>query len=259
MGTQDIDDTLAKFFAANFSTEQVEQIADRFHLNGFFNFGPATRLFPDDIIDEVRDEVDRLIAEHKERRDLTLTTTGGTPRKMSVVKSEEIDRSELIRTIATSTVLLEFIGRVAREEIFPQVSDDERYLITHQEFKSDTHGWHWGDYSFALIWALRMPPLAYGGMLQAVPHTHWDKENPRINELLCERKIDTHGLVSGDIYLLRTDTTLHRTVPLTEDGAARTILNMTWAASRDLKKPLVGDDRWWENPEAKAAKAAEPS
>jgi hypothetical protein len=257
MEIRGIDETLTKFFAANFSDQLVERIADKFHLNGFYNFGPETRLFPDDIIDVVRSEVDRLIAEHKERRDLTLATTGGTPRKMSVVKSEEIDRSELISSVAKSRALLEFVGRIAREEIFPRVSEDERYLITHQEFKSDTHGWHWGDYSYALIWALRMPPLSTGGMLQAVPHTHWDKGNPRINEVLCERKIDTHGLQSGDVYLLRTDTTLHRTVPLTEDGAVRTILNMTWAGARDLDKPLVGDDRWWEDPEAKAAQAVE--
>lgn len=48
---------------------------------------------------------------------------------------------------------------------------------------------------------------------------------------------------------------MHRTVPLTEDGAARTILNMTWAGERDLGKPLVGDDRWWEDPAAQAAQS----
>lgn len=194
-------------------------------------FDKDARLVPEEIMTAVRAEADQLIGEHRERRDLLLRTTGNTPRKMSVVKSEDIEQSELIRTIATSESFLGFLGRVAREPVIPQVSEDERYLITHQEFKADTHGWHWGDYSFALIWALRMPPISCGGMLQAVPHTHWDKTDPRINETLCERRIDTHGLVTGDLYLQRTDTTLHRTVPLTEDGAARTILNMTWAST----------------------------
>jgi len=257
MDIQNLDATLTEHFAATFDDRLVERIADRFHLDGFVNFGRGRRLFPDHVLAAVRAEVDGLITEHKERRDLTLTTTGGTPRKMSVVRSEEIDRNELIGAIARSPALLGFIGRVARERIFPEVSEDERYLITHQEFKADTHGWHWGDYSYALIWALRMPPLSSGGMLQAVPHTHWDKEDPRINEILCERKIDTHGLESGDVYLLRTDTTLHRTVPLTDDGAVRTILNMTWAGARDLEKKLVGNDRWWENPDAEAARAVQ--
>lgn len=256
MDVRKIDETIGKFLAENYTPERIEQLADRFFHKGVVKFDESTRLVPAEIMTAVQAEADRLIDEHKERRDLLLRTTGNTPRKMSVVKSEDIEQSELIRTIATSESFLGFLSGVAREPIIPQVSTDERYLITHQEFKADTHGWHWGDYSFALIWALRMPPISYGGMLQAVPHTHWDKSNPRINETLCERQIDTHGLVSGDLYLQRTDTTLHRTVPLTEDGAARTILNMTWAGERDLDKPLIGNDRWWENPEAKAAQSA---
>ncbi|GAA2321343.1 ArpA protein [Streptomyces caniferus] len=255
MDVRKIDETIGKFLAENYTPERVEQLADRFFHKGVVKFDESARLVPAEIMTAVQAEADRLIDAHKERRDLLLRTTGNTPRKMSVVKSEDIEQSELIRTIATSESFLGFLGRIAREPIIPQVSTDERYLITHQEFKADTHGWHWGDYSFALIWALRMPPISCGGMLQAVPHTHWDKSNPRINETLCERQIDTHGLVSGDLYLQRTDTTLHRTVPLTEDGAARTILNMTWAGERDLDKPLIGNDRWWENPEAKAAQA----
>ncbi|WP_455568622.1 HalD/BesD family halogenase [Streptomyces inhibens] len=95
-------------------------------------------------------------------------------------------------------------------------------------------------------------PWAWSGRDANGPHTHWDKSDPRINETLCARQIDAHGLASGDIYLLPTGTTLHRTVPPTEDGSARTIVNMTWACAKDLSKPLVGDDRWWENPAARA-------
>lgn len=254
MNLPDIEGKLADFLAATYTPEAVADLADRFHRDGFVKFSSG-RLVPDEVTEAVRAEAGRLIQAHKERRDLVLSTTGGTPRRMSVVKSEEIEASELIRTLSCSKVLLNFLTGIAREEIVPEVSDDERYLITHQEFSADTHGWHWGDYSFALIWALTMPPLSCGGMLQCIPHTHWDKSDPRINEILCARKIDTHGLASGDIYLLRTDTTLHRTVPLTRDGAVRTILNMTWASRRDLQRTITGDDRWWENPEAKAAQA----
>ncbi|MFE2728315.1 ArpA protein [Kitasatospora sp. NPDC059327] len=253
MNVQQINEDLAKFLAEHHTPESVSRLADRFHRLGFVKFDAANRLVPNELQTAVREETDRLIDEHKERRNLLLSTTGNTPRRMSVVKSEEIEKSELISTLSRSEVLLGFLADITREEILPQVSDDERYLITHQEFKSDTHGWHWGDYSFALIWALRMPPVEHGGMLQAVPHTHWDKSDPRINQTLCEREIHTHGLESGDLYLLRTDTTLHRTVPLSEDST-RTILNMTWAAKRDLEKDLVGDDRWWDNPEVQAAR-----
>ncbi|URM88719.1 ArpA protein [Streptomyces sp. MRC013] len=255
MDVNKIDETIGEFLAENYSPERVEQLADRFSRKGVVKFDADARIVPEQIVAAVQAEADRLIEAHKERRSLVLGTTGNSPRKMSVVRSEEIEKSELIRTIATSRPLLDFLGRIAREPVVPQVSGDERYLITHQEFKADTHGWHWDDYSFGLIWALRMPPVSCGGMVQTVPHTHWDKANPRINEILCERQIDTHGLRTGDLYLQRTDTTMHRTVPLTEDGAARTILNMTWAGERDLGKPLVGDDRWWEDPAAQAAQS----
>jgi len=252
MDIQQAEETLATLLAESYTPAAVERIADHFHRSGLVIFDRDRPLIPAEVMSAVQAETDRLIAQHRERRDLLLATTGNTPRKMSVVKSDEIAASELISAISTSAALLGFLSRVASEEIVPQVSADERYLITHQEFKSDTHGWHWGDYSFALIWCIRMPPIEYGGMLQAVPHTHWVKTDPRINETLCERQIDTYGFESGDLYLLRTDTTLHRTVPLSED-CARTILNMTWAGRRDLDKPLLGDDRWWENSDVTAA------
>ncbi|WP_435157393.1 HalD/BesD family halogenase [Amycolatopsis sacchari] len=255
MNTRTATKALSDHLATTFTESDVQRRADVFSRDGFVKFGADQPLVPAELLRAVDDEVSRLVEEHTERRDLQLRTTGGTPRKMSVVRSEQIEKaSELISRLAASEELLGFMARVAREPVIASVTDDERFLITHQEHKGDTHGWHWGDYSFALIWALRMPPLRAGGMLQCVPHTHWDKTDPRINETLCERKIDTHGLVSGDIYFLRTDTTLHRTVPLTEDGQ-RTILNMTWAGQRDLRKSLEGDDRWWEDASASAAEA----
>jgi hypothetical protein len=256
MNIDEVDKVIAEHLRATFTDVEVAECADGFARNGFVNF-TSGRLIPQGLAESVDGEVSRLLAEHAQRRDLVLSTTGNTPRRMSVVRSEQIEESsELIRTIARSTVLLAFMSRIAREPVLAEVSADERFLITHQEQMTDTHGWHWGDYSFALIWALRMPPVEYGGMLQCVPHTQWDKDAPRINEILCERQIDTHRLGSGDIYFLRTDTTLHRTVPLSTD-TQRTILNMTWAGPRDLGKELTGDDRWWENASVSAARAAD--
>jgi hypothetical protein len=91
-------------------------------------------------------------------------------------------------------------------------------------------------------------------MLQCVPHTRWNKSNPRIHEYLCDNPIQTYGFTTGDIYFLRTDTTLHRTVPLNRD-TTRVILNMTWAAEKDLRRSLDGEDRWWEDSTAEAAQA----
>ncbi|HWL87631.1 MAG TPA: hypothetical protein VNO21_17625 [Polyangiaceae bacterium] len=175
---------------------------------------------------------------------------------MSVVRSEFIAaHGELIRRVYRCAPLVKALSQIAGEPLFPCPSDDEEFLITRQEKKGDTHGWHWGDFSVALIWIVDTPSLGAGGMLQCVPHTRWDKTNPRIHEYLCENPIATYGFQTGDLYFLRTDTTLHRTVPLNVD-ARRIILNMTWAAKKDLEGRLIGNDRWWEKKDVAAAKQA---
>ncbi|UOK37507.1 ArpA protein [Pseudomonas palleroniana] len=236
----------------NFPEERLFSLRHEFFRNGFIKLRDVV---DNDLRGKIIREVHSLIDRQLERRDLHLATTDNTPRFMSVVRSEFIaENSPLINTLSKSDVLLGTLAKIADTRIVASVSKDEEYLITKQERKGDTHGWHWGDYSFALIWIIETPPIAKGGMLQCVPHTSWDKTNPRIHELLCSNPIATYGFETGDIYFLRTDTTLHRTIPLNQD-ATRIILNMTWAAEKDLSRGLHGNDRWWENQHAEAAKS----
>jgi hypothetical protein len=210
-------------------------------------------IVPPEIKRPVQDEVADLLDGHAERRDLVLKTTGDTPRFMSVVRSEIIaDQGKVITSLYECPALWAVIERIAGQRPHPCPAKDEEFLITRQEKAGDTHGWHWGDFTFALIWIIDTPDLEHGGMLQCVPHTRWDKSNPQVNRYLCANPIRTYGFVPGDIYLLRTDTTLHRTVPLTRAGV-RIILNMTWASELDLRRGLAGADRWWEDSTAEAA------
>jgi len=204
---------------------------------------------------QVHAEAVRLLGAYAERRDIELATTDYTPRAMSVVPSAFVrGHASLVTRLYDDPGLREMLARIAAEPLFPCPSVDEEFLIARHERPGDTHGWHWGDYSFALIWVLEAPPPEVGGLLQAVPHTDWDKARPRIHQYLLENPIRTYHFASGDVYFLRTDTTLHRTTPL-RCAATRIILNMTWASAADLQRPLQGDDRWWEDARAKAARA----
>jgi hypothetical protein len=244
--------SLQKHLDNNFPEKIIFSLRHEFSRNGFIKL---RSIVDDGLREHITREVNGLIARQLERRDLHLATTDNTPRYMSVVRSEFIaENSPLISTLSKSEVLLGTLSQIAGARIVASVSKDEEFLITKQERKGDTHGWHWGDYSFALIWIIETPPIAKGGMLQCVPHTSWDKTNPRIHELLCSNPIATYGFKTGDIYFLRTDTTLHRTIPLNED-ATRIILNMTWAAEKDLARGLHGNDRWWEDQHVEAAKS----
>jgi len=222
-----------------------------------FGIMTATDLVPKEVREAVLAEAEQLLDEFAERRDLRLATTDYTPRAMSVVPSETIaSKGSLITALYRSAPLLEALQTIACEELFPCPRQDEEYLISRHEKAGDTHGWHWGDFSFALIWVLLAPPLEDGGLLQCVPHTDWDKSSPGILRYLCRNPINTYYFASGDIYFLRTDTTLHRTIPLQVD-TTRIMLNMTFASAKDLDRPVSEDDRWWDDGEV--AKAASPT
>lgn len=249
---EEIDQEIQSHLTENFSPQDIVDLCQRFRRKGFIK---VPGIVSARILDTVKQEAVRLLDLSAERRDLKLATTDFTPRKMSVVRSEIIaENSSLLNTLYKCEPLLKFLTAIAREQLFSCPSKDEEFLISRHETKGDTHGWHWGDFSFALIWILETPPIECGGMLQCIPHTDWDKSNPRIHKYLCENQITTYGFVSGDIYFLRTDTTLHRTVPLNQD-ANRIMLNLTWASAKDLSRELVIDDRWWERKDAQAAVA----
>jgi L-lysine 4-chlorinase len=212
----------------------------------------VTHLIPAEIRRRAHAEALRLLENHAERRELRLATTGNTPRRMSVVRSEVIaSNSPLLQTLYDCAELRNVFGEIAGEQLIACPSRDEQFLISRHEMKGDTHGWHWGDYPVALIWVLQAPPIEDGGLLQCVPHTYWNKSDPRINTFLCSQPIRTYHFSSGDVYFLRTDTTLHRTTPL-EKETIRIMLNLTWSSKRSAVE-LKHSDRWWENPSADAA------
>jgi L-lysine 4-chlorinase len=248
----ELESLLSCHYAVTVPHGNVRMQEHRFARNGFLLLRDVV---PDSIRGAVREEVLKLLDQHAERRDLRLATTDNTPRRMSVVPSELVaEHGELIRSLYRSPTLRGVLEQVTGEPLLDCPSKDEEFLITRQERMGDTHGWHWGDFSFALIWIVETPPVACGGMLQCVPHTRWDKSDAQIHEHLCANSIATYGFRTGDIYLLRTDTTLHRTVPLNQD-TTRIILNMTWAGQRDISKRLAWDDRWWDDAKVSAANA----
>lgn len=232
-----------------FSRGQMMRMSQQFHRDGIVVFSDS---IPTNIHRAVRVEALRLLGDHAERRDLKLRTTDDTERKMSVVPSKFIAaHSQLIVDLYRSEPMRSFLQNIADEELFSCPSKDEEFLISRHERPGDHHGWHWGDFSFALIWILETPPIEHGGLLQCIPHTNWNKENPQINKYLLDNAIRTYGFKTGDVYFLRTDTTLHRTIPLNRE-ATRIMLNMTWASRQELQFHVDGDDRWWSDEHAAA-------
>ena len=221
-----LDAMLEGHYQAVFSDERIRQLSQQFSREGYCN---ASQVVPLELLQEVKAEALRLLQIFAKRIDVHIAETGGTLRAMSTVSAPQISsQGVLIPFLYQSTTLINLLERIAQNKVTLCPWEGEKYIINRHERRGDTHGWHWGDYPYALIWVLEAPPLSYGGMLQCIPHTNWNKSDPRVHEYLCENVIRTYPHSSGEIYFLKTDTTLHRTVPLKED-VMRIILNFTYS------------------------------
>jgi len=231
--TKTLDESLREHFDKRFGDAwEMAGLSQNFRREGYVKISD---LVPPEVKAPMREEVYRLLA-HAKRVDTTLKETSHTPRRMSTVGARHIiEHSSLICELYESSSLRDFLSRLAREPVLPCPYEPERFVITKQYRAGDTHGWHWGDFSFAIIWIIEAPSIDVGGMLQCVPHTDWNKADPRVHEYLTKYPIRTYYHASGDIYFLRTDTTLHRTVPLAED-TTRIILNTAYATNADTMR-----------------------
>lgn len=209
-------------------------------------FARVPWLVADAVKTAVAAQVVRLLDQHSRRRDLACPETSGTPRRMRNVAQRHIARScPMIAELYQRCDLLDAVSAVAGEPVFECPYEPERFVITCLERGGDTHGWHWDDYRYALVWLIESAPTGAGGLVQAVPATRWDKHDPRVEQFVERGPVHTLELAAGDLYLMRTDTTLHRVTPLS--SGRRVILNMAYASRADLATPITHEtmDALW--------------
>jgi hypothetical protein len=234
--TENIEGILSKHIPAVFDDERIWRDSQQFRRDGYVK---VRDLVPDSVFAALQQDTHELIDAYEKRIDVHIPETGDSPRYMSTVSADVIAKDgKVIRAVYNSGSLRDTLSRIAGEAVLDCPWDGEKYAILHQHKKGDTHGWHWGDFSFAIVWLIEAPDLKYGGALQCIPHTVWDKSNPRVMDYLLANPIRTYGNVTRDLYFFRTDTTLHRTIPLSEDKT-RIILNTTFAGERDLAKNVT--------------------
>lgn len=212
----------------------------------------VSSLFPRDLRVAVAAEAVRLVETVGVRRDLEMPVTGFTPRRMrNVTRGQILEHGSAIQRVYESAWVLEVLARVAGESVYRCPYEPEQFVITRLEGAGDTHGWHWDDYGWALVWIAECPPAVDGGFVECVPDTVWDKENSGVEQILQARSVHTMTLDEGDVYLMRTDTTLHRVHPIRR--GRRTIVNMAFAREDQLGTPLSHEtmDVLWSEPGSK--------
>ena len=147
------------------------------------------------------------------------------------------EKSELITNIYNNKDIRSFLGYVANDEIV-DTWEYEQTLITKLTEPGDTHGWHWGDYPYTLIWIVEHPDdPSYGALLQCIPHTFWEKDSEDMIKYILENKISTKHHLTGDVYFLKSDTTLHQVTPLNKN-TTRIMLNTCWGSANDTREDV---------------------
>jgi hypothetical protein len=239
LATAQIESALESHFSKLLGdTVRMKEIRNDFHRNGYFNFKDFSFL-PKAMLEAVHAEVHDLLDKNSVRRDVTVPSTAHTYRKMYNVNQPEIRRDGvLIPALYESKALTGFLGAIANDDVI-SCWEPEQYLVTKLSHPGDTHGWHWGDYPYTVIWIIEAPEdPSIGGVLQCVPHTEWDKQNPRIWEYILRNPISSYHHLKGDVYFLKSDTTLHHVVPIQRE-TTRIILNTCWASKHDRRADVA--------------------
>ncbi|GAB2694873.1 HalD/BesD family halogenase [Nocardia thraciensis] len=193
----------------------------------------VTSFISPEVVNTVAVEAVRLADTIAVRRDLTLAETDSTPRRMwNATRARIAEYGTVIPSAYRSSAVIDAVSRIAGEQVFACPYEPEQFVITRLERPEDTHGWHWDDYSFALVWVAECPPVVDGGFVECVPHTVWDKHRPDVDGILRDRAVHRLEVGAGEVYLMRTKTTLHRVHPIRR--GRRTIVNMAFAAAGEL-------------------------
>jgi hypothetical protein len=201
-------------------------------------FVDITAAIPADWRMHVNAEVTAALDAYGVRRDVRVAATGASPRRYRVAGRDVLVQScPWSESVYRSDYLASLTAAIADEPIVPVPYVPEELIATRLEFAGDTHGWHWDDYGFALVWVLRAPPPHDGAELEYIAGVPWCKAAPGVDAILAERTPVPAHVPAGTVYLLRADTTLHRVTPL-QRATLRDALCFSYAAQRELGRAV---------------------
>ncbi|PTW60587.1 hypothetical protein C8N35_104212 [Breoghania corrubedonensis] len=219
----------------------TELLAERFRAESIV---AMKHLVPMGIANILHEQALRVLAASAARREMELAVTGGTPRAYHSVGRDTIAAQRgPVTDFFESDALRAYLSRIAGEKLFKVPYAPEEYIINSQQRPGDTHGWHWDDYTFALIWMVEAPTPWEGGRVEYVPDTSWDKADPKgcLERTLKTREVRSRYFEAGTCYLMRANTTLHRVAPI-NCGTRRTVIVFTYASEADLCDPNISHE-----------------
>jgi hypothetical protein len=216
-------------------SEVAHALRERFRRDAYVEL---PHLAPPSLAAQLQIELNALIERDGRGRDVAIAATGGTPRRYRIVDRDAIERnSPLVGELYRNPALLAFLGAIVGRPLVAVPYVPEEFIATRLARAGDSHGWHWDDYPYALVWVMRAPDPGCGGEVELVRDTVWNKAHPGVERYLRERTVERFRPRSGTAYLLRADTTMHRVAPLVRD-TVRDVLTFSYADAGD-ERPSV--------------------
>jgi len=173
-------------------------------------------------LDALRREVDHLESVAT-RRDFNMECMNDTPRHMTTVGGHVIsDESPLICDLYGDPEVMQFLRDVTGLDLIAAPDLVERHVANFLHLPGDVHGAHFDDYPVALLLFVETPGAPEdGGLLEFLANAG---DLAEIGGPGTRRAFH----VSGDAYVLRTDTTAHRVTALSRP-CRRVVLNFAYA------------------------------
>jgi hypothetical protein len=232
----EVNDLLAAHWAGKFSAGRLPGFSRRFAAE---HVVVLPGVCPPELTEAIRAEACGIIDRHGTSHRRVFAITDNTPRNMTTAGQPIIkEEGPLIDAFYFAPALLRLTSAVVGEQLHTCPYAGEHYVISRLAASGDTHGWHWDDYSYGIILVLEAPGYREGGFVQAVAGTSWNKQDPDVYGALLSGVVRSYALEPGDAYLIKTDTNMHRVVPIRGQGR-RTIVNMTLASTADLTRPMT--------------------
>lgn len=205
------------------------------------DFAEISGFMPRDLHQAALDELESLFSTQSKRRDLTIRQSENTPRKLTILDRDTLnDGSRIIPSIFRARKLYELLELIVGESVHSVPYIPEEFIASRLHKAGDEHGWHWDDYTWALVWIFKMPGEDNGGSVEFVKRVQWNHANPQIEGIVERGPVLKRHPRVGSAYLLKADTALHRVSPLRESGE-RLIVCYSFASSGDLAHEVSHD------------------
>lgn len=238
MTFQELFDAEVEQHLAKVNEVVTEQLQERFKEQDVV---VMEMLLPESLRLKLEEEALSLMQHYGIRREVVIKETGNTPRVFHSVGRDKIAQyGQYIPAFFASESIKRYLSRINHSNsVLPVPYEPEEYIINSQQSTGDTHGWHWDDYTFALIWIVEAPERGEGALIEYIPHTEWDQSDKEncVKKTLAAGSVNSMYVPQGQCYFMKANTTLHRITPLT-GTSRRTVIVFTYAAQEDLEKDI---------------------